>query len=196
MKLSITKAAELAGVSRTTLYNDINSGKLSYDIQGKKRKVIDVAELERVYGTLEQPENTESSKTVNPEQKLTTYTSMSSETELEVLKEKLSTLENERKREREKLVDEIEHLRNRLEKTDNERTRLTAVLTDQRAGQGADDKERNQKMENLEAIVLKLQKQNNQFLVREKARKKRVEKRRLEAENKKKRGFFRGLFGL
>ena len=47
MKVSISDAARLAGVSRQTLYDRINSGTLSRTPEG-----IDVAELARVYPEL------------------------------------------------------------------------------------------------------------------------------------------------
>jgi len=45
--LTITKAAQVAGVSRGTIYNKIDEGELSRSSQG-----IDTAELLRVFGTL------------------------------------------------------------------------------------------------------------------------------------------------
>ena len=50
--VSITKASKLTGISRTTLYTDMNSGKLSFKPEGKNRRTVNVAELERVYGSL------------------------------------------------------------------------------------------------------------------------------------------------
>ncbi|MDF1864388.1 MAG: hypothetical protein P1U70_06120 [Saprospiraceae bacterium] len=195
MKLSITKAAQLAGVSRTTLYNDMKSGKLSFELQGKKKKTIDISELERVYGQLEQFNQNEPSKPVKTEQKLTGSSDFALEIELAVLRDKLEIFENERKREQEKTSDEIEHLRGRLEKADNERVKLTAILTDQREGQGTQKNERDDKIEKLESVVLQLQKQNNQFMEREEARRKRAEERRRLKEEEESRGFWRRFLG-
>ena len=55
--VSPTKAAELADVSRQTIYNDMDSGDLSFNRQGKRKRTIDVAELERRYGQLNIPSN-------------------------------------------------------------------------------------------------------------------------------------------
>jgi septal ring factor EnvC (AmiA/AmiB activator) len=58
------------------------------------------------------------------------------EGELQHLRERLSSVELERDREREQLTDQIEDLRRRLDRTEEERRekdrQLTAVLTDQR----------------------------------------------------------------
>ena len=50
-KLTSVQAAELAGISRSTIWRACKSGKLSAERSGKDW-MIDVAELERVYGPL------------------------------------------------------------------------------------------------------------------------------------------------
>lgn len=52
MRLNITDAAEMADVSRGTIYNHIRKGKLSASIGEDGHKYVDVSELERAYGTL------------------------------------------------------------------------------------------------------------------------------------------------
>ena len=47
-------------VKKTALYGDINKGVLSAEKDSRGRKVVDTAELERVYGTLKNPNTTES----------------------------------------------------------------------------------------------------------------------------------------
>lgn len=54
--VSISEAARLASVSRPTIYKLLKSGELSYTSvvkHGKTIKVIDTAELIRVFGTIE-----------------------------------------------------------------------------------------------------------------------------------------------
>ena len=48
--VTVSKAASLVGLSPPTLYNDTNSGKLPYSVNKAGRKIIDVADLEDVYG--------------------------------------------------------------------------------------------------------------------------------------------------
>jgi Helix-turn-helix domain len=53
-KVNISQAAQMAGVSRPTIHKKINAGKLSVEkVDGKT--LIDVSELERVFGSLLPP---------------------------------------------------------------------------------------------------------------------------------------------
>lgn len=53
-KVSITKAAKLAGISRTTFYEKyIKKGKISISQDSKGQKEVDVSEILRVFGTLQ-----------------------------------------------------------------------------------------------------------------------------------------------
>jgi len=126
MKVSITKAATLAGVSRTTLYTDMDNGKLSYNKTGKNRRNIDVSELERVYGSLKVEGTKKVSTSDKPEQKLTKKDEQPSGglIELAVLREKVELLESERRRERDQLQDRIESLENSMRKAETEKTYL------------------------------------------------------------------------
>jgi chromosome segregation ATPase len=50
MLVSISKAHQLTGVARSTIYKDIDEGRLSYTTDARDRKQIMVSELQRVYG--------------------------------------------------------------------------------------------------------------------------------------------------
>ena len=52
MKITIAEAAKLTGKSVPTLHRHTNCGKLSFSKNEKGEKVVDIAELERCYGTL------------------------------------------------------------------------------------------------------------------------------------------------
>ena len=52
--LTPTQAAKAAGIGRSTLYRYLNKGKLSATQHPKGGRGIDTAELERVFGPLEQ----------------------------------------------------------------------------------------------------------------------------------------------
>ena len=52
MKITIAEAAKLTGKSVPTLHRHTNNGKFSYSKNEKGEKVVDIAELERYYGTL------------------------------------------------------------------------------------------------------------------------------------------------
>lgn len=117
--VSVTKAAELSGVSRTTLYNDMDSGKLSFTPKGKNGRVINVAELERVYGSLSFGDKSEVSRTVKSEQNDFTVPE-NQLIELIKLREKLSGLEALTDQQQ----DEIENLRKSLDKAQDSHQRL------------------------------------------------------------------------
>jgi len=135
--VSPTKAAEIADVSRQTIYNDMDSGDLSFNRQGKRKRTIDISELERQYGTLKIPS---SNKTTNEpsEDKLevsndvkkgdSNFTNVQKRggdtptelVELAVAREKIKNLETLV----ENLQDEKEYLRKALEKAQNNETHL------------------------------------------------------------------------
>ena len=54
-KITISEALKIVPVKKTALYGDIKRGVLSADLDSRGRKVVDTAELERVYGTLKDP---------------------------------------------------------------------------------------------------------------------------------------------
>lgn len=51
-KLSVTEAVKVIPQSESTLRRDMRNGKISFEIDPKGRKLIDVSELARVYGSL------------------------------------------------------------------------------------------------------------------------------------------------
>ena len=51
-KITVSEALKLVPVKKTALYGDIKKGVLSAEIDNRGRKIVDTAELERVYGTL------------------------------------------------------------------------------------------------------------------------------------------------
>ncbi len=55
-KLTVTEAEKLVPVGKSTIYTDMDIGKLAFDLNARGKKVIDPAELERVYGLLKHPE--------------------------------------------------------------------------------------------------------------------------------------------
>lgn len=52
---TIQEAMKLAGVSRRTLYNHSDAGRISYSVGPDGRRYFETAELERVYGKLAMP---------------------------------------------------------------------------------------------------------------------------------------------
>lgn len=120
-KISISEAARLTGKPRSTIHRHLDNGKLVKEQDGQGRPVIDVAELERVYGSLRRPDmrqNGATRQSATPERDSVDRTSL---VEIEALK-----------RENDLLRDERDDLRRRLDAEGEERRRVTAILTDQR----------------------------------------------------------------
>ena len=53
-KVGAQRAADLTGKSKSTVQRAMNSGKLSFELDQNNRRVIDVSELERVFGIKQQ----------------------------------------------------------------------------------------------------------------------------------------------
>ena len=49
-KVGAQRAAELTGRSKSTIQRSMNSGKLSFELDANNRRIIDVSELDRVFG--------------------------------------------------------------------------------------------------------------------------------------------------
>lgn len=126
MKLNKCQAAKAAGISRTTLDRHIKEGKISVGKDGTGKIVIDIAELERVYNEVD---ISGTSQNVAGEQNETSNDNKTVHIELEILREYLDRMENDRDRERSQLESVIEDLR---KDRDHWRQQATALLTDQR----------------------------------------------------------------
>jgi len=94
-RLNLTEAAKAANVSRSTLYRHIKEGRISRTLNHNNEPVIDVSELMRVYGELEQRYST---KTQPIEQRETDKGHLELQQEIEILKLKLEHAEELKKR--------------------------------------------------------------------------------------------------
>lgn len=57
-KVGAKRASELTGKSKSTIQRAMKTGKVSFEIDGAGRRMIDVSELERVYGLVSKTEKT------------------------------------------------------------------------------------------------------------------------------------------
>lgn len=57
-KVGAQRAADLTGRSKSTIQRAMNAGKLSFEVDANNRRLIDVSELDRVFGLLPQQNNT------------------------------------------------------------------------------------------------------------------------------------------
>jgi predicted site-specific integrase-resolvase len=159
MQVSLSEAAKMVGITRSTLYAHIREKGISVIDAKTKRPKIDVSELVRVYGDkvtpLDQITASRASKIAEGEQSLAT--------EVVVLRERLKTAELERERERRQLSEQIENLQELLKKEQEVVGKVTAQLTDQRssaekyAGKEEDQAKRFSEIETTIKTLLELQ---------------------------------------
>jgi hypothetical protein len=124
-KMNISEAARMTGKARQTIHRHIDRGRLTKEIDATGNPVVDVAELERVYGPLQHPGL---SHTVTQRQPDTPSNDNLLQRELELLRE-------ERARERGQFCQQLEDLRqerDRLLKVIEEQAGSVRLLTDQR----------------------------------------------------------------
>lgn len=67
-KFTVAELAKKYGIARTSIYDRMKNGSISYEIDSKNRKVIDFSEMQRVYGTPDsqaysQPDSTQTDNT-------------------------------------------------------------------------------------------------------------------------------------
>lgn len=164
-KVSVVEAAKMAGVSRATFYRHITEKKISTQQDDKNNTVIDTSELVRIYGnklrTLEEIEKEEIDQLDESETERDSSPTL--KIQVDMLKERLKDYNEERDRERNLLVGQIEALKAQLEraeeqriKSEDQKNKLTMMLTDQRSDAEklmAKDIEHNKKLTELETTV-------------------------------------------
>ncbi len=193
--VSVTKAAELSGVSRQTLYNDMESGKLSFTPKGKNGRVINVAELERVYGSLSLGEKGDKdvSRSVKSGQNELTLPE-NQLIELIKLREKLSGLESLTDQQQ----DEIENLRKSLDKAQDSHQRL---LEDKREDKEKTDSWKKSfdalehRIANQEKVAKEREEREQKLLDENRRIRQAYSKQKKALEDEKNKSFWKKLFG-
>ena len=125
MRMNINQAANAVGVARSTLYRDIQDGKISVGKDGRGKPYVDVSELERAYGSVTVSDTSESVSKKQPETLQKDRKDSALQREYDLLREQIGLLKSER-----------DDLRHRLDEETEERrmaqAKLTGLLTDQR----------------------------------------------------------------
>lgn len=130
-KYSISAANRITGKSRTTIAKHIRTGRLSVTHDEQGNKLIDAAELIRVYGDACNFDREE----VTNEQESSTPVHGGSP-ELQQMKEQLAREIAERERERQLYREQIEHLQETLQRAQEGQNLATRLLENQPAGGG------------------------------------------------------------
>ena len=125
MRMNINQAAKAVGVARSTLYRDIQEGKVSVGKDARGKPYVDVSELERAYGSVTLSDVSESVSIGQAETQQKDKKDNALQREHDLLREQIELLKSER-----------DDLRRRLDSETEERrlaqAKLTALLTDQR----------------------------------------------------------------
>lgn len=125
MRMNINQAAKAVGVARSTLYRDIQEGKVSVGKDARGKPYVDVSELERAYGSVTLSDTSESVSIGQAETQQKDKKDNALQREHDLLREQIELLKSER-----------DDLRRRLDEETEERrlaqAKLTALLTDQR----------------------------------------------------------------
>jgi hypothetical protein len=118
MKVSISEAARLTGKPRSTLHRHIGNGTLSKESDGQGKPVLDMAELERVYGPLLQADMKQNGAMLHS---ATTETVAANRAEIEGLRRENALL-------RDQLEDVKQERQKWQEEADSWRKQATALL--------------------------------------------------------------------
>lgn len=101
-KVGAQRAAELTGRSKSTIQRSMNAGKLSFEVDGNGRRLIDASELDRVFGLLPQNAGSSAQAETTSQSELQRAADM---LEIERLKMRVRALEEQLDMTREQLDD-------------------------------------------------------------------------------------------
>jgi hypothetical protein len=136
MPYSLKQAATATGKSKPTILRAIQSGTVSAEKDGLGEWQIDPAELHRVYEPVPVRNGVNEAEWNDAYQADSAVETALLRAEVEQMRERLASLENDRERERREASDTIADLRRRLDQSEQERRdkdrQLSALLTDQR----------------------------------------------------------------
>lgn len=192
MNVSITQAHKVTGVARSTIYKDMDEGKLSFTENGRGKREIMISELERVYGKIDpaaldkkprKAEKTETSENVASvvERPETTKTAQSDQVAVlqerilslsSTVKEKdnyIDDLKSERQKARETHEEQMEKMQKSLDKAQEGFNNITKLLEDKtsEAGQGAQSDKWEKTMKALESRIANQEKAEKERQERE-----------------------------
>lgn len=202
-RITVREAAKLTGKSRETINNATKNGTLSYTKNERGTKVIDIAELERVYElvkTFDELENEDNVKNSQPPSETDSqgwrerYLEMKAKFEKEELRNQL--LEKERERERADFSARIEPIESALDKALD----LTKAIEHRPSqDQIVEDAKRAAQIEieKMKGEAKKKEVQIQKLLEAEEKRQKRIEERRREKEQEeaeRQKSFLKKLF--
>jgi hypothetical protein len=133
-KYSISAVNRITGKSRTTIAKHVQQGKLSYEVDEAGNKLIDAAELIRVYGA--ECDFDREERKQDESQSSRSEAGIGTHHDQKHLQEQLDREITERTREREQFRQQVEHLQEALTRAQEGLNRTTLLLEDQSKGRG------------------------------------------------------------
>ncbi|TWT96921.1 hypothetical protein Pla108_26970 [Botrimarina colliarenosi] len=203
-KVTVKEAALLSGKSRETINAATKSGRLSYSLDGKNKKVIDVAELERVYPLTKSVD--EIRETVGQGKAPVRSGRASLEPDVREriagLTERLAasetlqaTLTAERVRERRQLEDEIAHLRETLAKAQDQHNKALLLITDETKGASGRTSDWERSIKALEKRIGNQEQQAKDYRGRLDEATRKIDQYRQALRAERNKSFWKKLFG-
>jgi chromosome segregation ATPase len=209
MYISPAEALRIYDVSKPTLYKDMSEGNLSFEYDDRKRRRINVAELDRVYKKRPSGDQAQTSQDVQPDQGHTGLNVKQPSHEVELLQQEVEFL----KREIRARSEDNERWREAFDKAQATADKITALLEDKSGGarqSGENDKHielltkllerqseegsvQNQKISTLEQTLEEVRTQNKRVL-HEMKKREEAKNKEAAAENENK-SFLKRLFG-
>jgi len=139
-KVGVKRAAELTGKSKSTIQRSMNNGKLSFELDANGHRIIDLSELNRVFG-LSQTENSAPSQSAFVQVELEKASQL---IEMERMKMRIKMLE-EKLEMTESILDDLREQRNQWQKQAAQ-TLVTSQYSQQQAAEMREEiKERERK---------------------------------------------------
>lgn len=152
MNVSISKASQMTGVARSTIYKDIDDGTLSVEINARGKKEINISELQRVYGSVKTDDKSEQNNNVSDDvasvserppvvggggQLAVMQERLESQRlQMKSFEEKIEMMNDERRREREQYKDQLDSLQKALDNAQEGQNKLTLMLEHKEGEEG------------------------------------------------------------
>ena len=129
MKVGVSKAAKLTGKTRATIYNHVKTGKISAEFDGVKGCQIDISELTRFYGNLQNVDGWKTGKKMSNAVKKSSQNL--TEERISFLEEQVGFFQGILEKEREEKRLQLDFLSKQLEYEREEKNRLLSLLENQ-----------------------------------------------------------------
>ncbi len=210
-EFNMTDAANIAGVSRRTFYNHIESKPITTKRNDSDEKVVDLSELKRVYGDETVLRNLQKMQSNDSVQERATAqgegvqsVQVAGNGEIERLQAQIDALQNEKRLvegKAEQIEEERNFLRERLTEAQEGQKRMTLLLENKsKDSDGNSDWQKSIKalesrIANQEKAEKDRQEREQKLLDENKRIKQAFSRQKKELEAEKNKGFFQKLFG-